>query len=100
MRSLVAQFIGEQNRKGLTVPTDTAIEMYLRYWSHRPCSHRLERALIRLTHHRNARRKFGQLLRNEWMLQFSMIKVARDLEFDEIRTRVFIRLFQAPPGQR
>ena len=42
---------------------------------------------MRLTHHRNTRRKFGVLLRSEWMLQFSVIKSAWDLEFDEIRSR-------------
>jgi hypothetical protein len=89
IRSLVAQFIDEQNRRGFTVPTDTAIEMYLRYWSHRSCAVQVQRGLIRLTHHRNERRKFGQLLRSEWMFQFSSIKIARDLEFDEIRLRVF-----------
>ncbi len=42
---------------------------------------------MKLTHHRNSRRKFGVLLRAEWMLQFSVIKTARDLEFEEIRAR-------------
>ncbi len=42
---------------------------------------------MKLTHQRNSRRKFGVLLRAEWMLQFSVIKTARDLEFDEIRAR-------------
>jgi hypothetical protein len=87
VRSLVAEFVSEQNSKGLTVPTDTAIEMYLRFWSHRPSSLRVQENLRKLTHHRNTRRKFGVLLRAEWMLQFSVIKVARDLEFDEIRSR-------------
>ena len=87
VRSLVAEFISEQNSKGLTVPTDTAIEMYLRFWAHRPSSLQVQDNLMRLTHHRNTRRKFGVLLRSEWMLQFSVIKAARDLEFDEIRSR-------------
>ena len=87
VRSLVAEFISEQNSKGLTVPTDTAIEMYLRFWAHRPCSLQVQENLRKLTHHRNSRRKFGVLLRAEWMLQFSVIKSARDLELDEIRSR-------------
>jgi hypothetical protein len=87
VRSLVAEFISDQNSKGLTVPTDTAIEMYLRFWSHRPSALRVQENLMKLTHHRNTRRKFGVLLRSEWMLQFSVIKTARDLEFEEIRAR-------------
>jgi hypothetical protein len=99
VRSLVAEFISEQNSKGLTVPTDTAIEMYLRFWAHRPSSLRVQENLRKLTHHRNSRRKFGVLLRAEWMLQFSVIKTARDLEFDEIRARALnVKTF--PPGQR
>jgi hypothetical protein len=89
VRSLVAEFISEQNRKGLTVPTDTAIEMYLRFWAHRPSSLQVQERLKKLTYHRNSRRKFGVLLRAEWMLQFSVIKAARDLEFAEIRARAF-----------
>ena len=87
VRSLVAEIISEQNSEGMTVPTDTAIEMYLRFWTHRPSSLRVQENLMKLTHHRNTRRKFGVLLRAEWMLQFSVIKSARDLAFDEISSR-------------
>ncbi len=80
VRSLVAEFISEQNKRGLTVPTDTAIEMFLRYWTHRPCSLRVQASLMKLTYHRNTGRKFGQVIRAEWMLQFSVIKSARDLD--------------------
>jgi hypothetical protein len=89
VRSLVAEFISEQNRKGLTVPTDTAIEMYLQYWTHRPCSLRVQESLMKLTHHRNTRRKFGQVIRAEWMLQFSVIKSARDLDGFNFVVRFF-----------
>ena len=87
VRSLVAEFISEQNSKGLTVPTDTAIEMYLRFWAHRPSSLQVQDNLMMLTHPRNTRRKFGELLRSQWMLQFSVIKSASNLDFDEIRSR-------------
>ena len=102
VRSLVAEFISEQNKKGLTVPTDTAIEMYLQYWTHRPCSLRVQESLMKPTHHRNTRRKFGQVIRAEWMLQFSVIKSARDLDgFNFVVHFVGVHFFVgSSPGSR
>lgn len=87
LRSLVAQFVLYQNRKGLVVPLDAAIRTYLRLWSLRPVAETVKVHLVRLTHHRNARRKFGQLLRREWMLQNGIMPEGRDLDEHEIRDR-------------
>lgn len=87
VRSLVAQSVSFHNAKGISVPTSHAIDLYLRLWSMRPCPVAVQRVLLRLVHHRNTRRKFGQQLRREWMLEIGAHCVARDLTQEEIQSR-------------
>jgi hypothetical protein len=48
-----------------------------------------EPVLTRLTYHRNAKRKFGQLLRQEWMLDYGSFKTAAEITEQETHERVF-----------
>lgn len=88
VRSLVAQYVQAQNHKGVSVPSNEAIDMYLRFWTLRPVAESMKRVLVRLTHHRNARRKFGQLFRKEWMLEMGKHAIAPTLSQDETTVRV------------
>jgi hypothetical protein len=87
VRSLVAQYIQHQNQKGLSVASREAIDLYLKCWTYRPVAEKMKVRLVRLTHHTNARRKFGQLLRREWMLEFGGHSIAPDLLDEETTAR-------------
>ena len=69
VRSLTAMIVHIQSQEGVLVPSSESVYYYLRLWSLRPVSTALQPVLTRLTYHRNARRKVGQLLRQEWMLE-------------------------------
>jgi len=90
VRSLTAQVIQNQNRKGILVTTSEAIYHYLRFWSLRAVPTVMQPVLRKLTHHRNARRKFGQLLRREWMLDYGSFKQAAELSKQEIHDRAVV----------
>ena len=89
VRSLTAMIVHIQSQKGVLVSTSESVYHYLRFWSLRPVATVLQPLLTRLTYHRNTRRKFGQLLRQEWMLDYGNFKLAPDISNDETHMRVF-----------
>ena len=88
VRSLTAMIVHVQSQKGVLVPSSDSVYYYLRLWSLRPVSMSLQPVLTKLTHHRNARRKFGQLLRQEWMLDYGSFKTAAEITEQETHERV------------
>jgi hypothetical protein len=90
VRSLTAEIVHIQNQKGVVVTTSDSVYHYLRFWSLRFVPLALQPVLRKLTHHRNARRKFGQLLRREWMLDYGSFKAASELSEQETYRRAFI----------
>ena len=88
VRSLVAQYVACQNKKGVSVPSGEAIDMYLRFWRLRPVADTMKPLLLRLTHHRNTRRKFGQMFRMEWMMEMGKHSIAPTLSQSESTVRV------------
>lgn len=90
VRSLVAQYISAQNKKGVALPVSDAVDLYLRLWTLRPVAECLKPVLMRLTHHRNSRRKFAQRLRREWMLELGAHSIAPALSSDETAVRVLL----------
>ena len=88
VRSLAAMIVHIQSQKGVLVPTSESVYYYLRLWSLRSVATVLQPVLTRLTCHRNARRKFGQLLRQEWMLDYGSFKTAAEISEQETHPRV------------
>jgi len=88
VRSLLAQYVACQNQKGVSVPSGEAIDMYLRFWTLRPVADTMKPLLLKLTHHRNARRKFGQMFRREWMMEMGTHSIAPSLSQNETTVRV------------
>lgn len=88
VRSLTAMIVHIQSQKGVLVPSSESVYHYLRLWSLRPVAKVLQPVLTRLTYHRNARRKFGQLLRQEWMLDYGSFKTAAEITDEETHERV------------
>ena len=90
VRSLTATIVHIQSQKGVLVTTSDSVYHYLRFWSLRAVPMALQPLLRKLTHHRNARRKFGQLLRREWMLDYGSFKAAAELTDQETHQRALI----------
>lgn len=88
VRSLTAMVVHVHSQKGVVVSTAETIFHYLRFWSFRPVAAALQPVLRKLTYHRNVRRKFGQLLRREWMLDYGSHRIAAELSDDETTQRV------------
>lgn len=88
MQTCLVGFIVEQNKRGLTVDLPEAVQVYLRLWSHRPMSDRTAEVLRRLVWHRNSRRRFGALLRVNFMLVLTTLPLSRELSRQEQLTRV------------
>ena len=88
MHSCLVGHIVDQNKRGLTVDLPEAVQVYLRLWSHRPMSDRTAEGLRRLVWHRNSRRRFGVLLRVNFMLVLTTLPPARELSREEQLTRV------------
>ena len=86
-RSLTAMNVHLESSKDVFVSTSESVYHYLCYWSLRPVATLIQP--VRLTHHRNARRKFGQLLRQEWMLNYGTFKMAAEISDDETHQRAF-----------
>jgi hypothetical protein len=88
MNSLLADYVVQQNIKGVVITADTAIFQYLKLWSHRPVAERTRTWLLKLTHKVNARKRFGVRFRSEWALQFGALKVKKALDEGATRRKV------------
>ena len=88
VQTCLVNFIVIQNQRGLTVDLPQAVEAYLRLWSYRPMADHTAQQLRRLVWHRNSRRRFGVLLRRNFMLVLTTLPHARVLSRDEQRVRV------------
>lgn len=88
IKTLLVQYIIDQNGKGLTVDLNRAVGKYIRLWSYRPKTQAVSDRLARLVWHRNTRRHFGVDLRKEWGLALTKFQAARDLRHHEILYRV------------
>ena len=88
MHTCLVSVIVEHSRRSLTVDLPQAVQTYLRLWSHRPMSERTARSLQRLMWQRNARRRFGVLLRRNFMLVLTTYPTARALSREEQLSRV------------
>jgi hypothetical protein len=88
MNSLLADYVIEQNLKGVVITADTAICQYLKLWSHRPVAEQTRSWLLKLTHKVNCRKSFGKRFRSEWALQFGALKVKKSLDEDATRRKV------------
>ena len=97
MQTRLVELIVTQNQKGLTMDLPQAIQTYLRLWSHRPMSERSGRVLRNLVWHRNCRRRFGVLLRRNFMLVLTTLPSSRDLDREEQLARVIVE-FSTPCG--
>ena len=88
MESLLVQHVVEQAQLGITMSLGSVIDKWLSMWHSRttaPAEHKL----VRLTHHRGARRNFGRHLRTTWMLKIGVMPVAKPLsDHVEIAFRV------------
>ena len=88
MNSLLADYVIQQNLKGVVITADTAIVQYLKLWSHRPVAEPTRSWLLKLTHKVNTRKRFGKRFRSEWALQLGALKVKKALDEDATRRKV------------
>jgi hypothetical protein len=89
MNSLLADYVIQQNLKGVVITADTAIVQYLKLWSLRDVAEKTRSWLLKLTHNVRARKRFGQQFRKEWALQFGVLKVKKALDANATRRKVF-----------
>lgn len=92
MNSLLADYVIQQNLKGVVITADTAIAQYLKLWCHRPVAEQTRSWLLKLTHKVNTRKRFGRRFRSEWALQFGALKVRKALDEEATRRKVFLFL--------
>jgi hypothetical protein len=90
MNSLLADYVIQQNLKGVVITADTAIVQYLKLWSHRPVAEPTRSWLLKLTHKVNTRKRFGKRFRGEWALQFGALKVKKALDESATRRKVVL----------
>ena len=84
MESLLVQFICWHNARGLTVDLHQAVNLYLRLWTHRPVAVSTRQWLHRLVWHRHTRRRWGVLLRRNWLLSLTVFPLGRELGRESI----------------
>ena len=92
MNSLLADYVIQQNLKGVVITADTAIAQYLKLWRHRPVAEQTRTWLLKLTHKVNTRKRFGRCFRSEWALQFGALKVKKALDEEATRRKVCLLL--------
>ncbi len=96
MNSLLADYVIQQNLKGVVITADTAIVQYLKLWSLRDVAEKTRSWLLKLTHNVRARKRFGQQFRKEWALQFGVLKVKKALDANATRRKVFLLIRRGP----
>ena len=94
MHTCLVGLIVDHNQRGLTMALPQAVQTYLRLWSYRPMADCTARKLHRLVWHKNSRRRFGVLLRRNFMLVLTTLPQARALSRDEQLARVTRTWFQ------
>ncbi len=96
MNSLLADYVIQQNLKGVVITADTAIVQYLKLWSLRDVAEKTRSWLLKLTHNVRARKRFGQQFRTGWALQFGVLKVKKALDANATRRKVFLLIRRGP----
>ena len=75
MESLVVQLVGEQNRKGLVVPSGTVIMYYLKFWAAREAGDAAQAHCARLeAASANVRKNWMRAFRARWKVDYGILR--------------------------
>ena len=96
IESLVAENISKQNSKGLAVPPDAVVSMYIRLWRLRPMAPGTAAELNQLESDVGRRANWGRSFRRRWSLEHGRLRNIRALSRADIgdRAALFVRWSQ------
>ena len=83
VRSLVAEFVFQQNVVGRSVQPGAVIGRYIEVWAHRPIPEAVQHKLVKLTYDSTSRSHFLRLMRDEWTMSPGPLSPERSLSEDD-----------------
>lgn len=86
--SLLAEWALNTGRKGIVICLSVLVEKYLRLWSLRPTSPRVQIWLDKLATDTSVRKRFGYQFRKIWAFQYNKLTIAKKISPDELTRKV------------
>lgn len=90
MESLLYEFIQENSRKGISIPSSALITRWLKCWSYRPVSTIVELKLLDLEQNKTKRTQWCRRFRKRWHILWGMIEKEKPQSTDLLQQKVFI----------
>ena len=88
LESLLMEEVFTQNRKGVVVPLEHLIAMYITFWSHRPQGEKAKEYLRRLAEDEAFGRSWARTFRTRWDCMWQAMRPRAPLPDDVISSRV------------
>jgi hypothetical protein len=89
--SLQAEWALKTGRKGIVISLSALVEKYMRLWSMRPTSQRVQTWLDKLATDTSVRKRFGYQFRKSWAFQYNTLTIAKDMSPDQLTRKVIIQ---------
>jgi hypothetical protein len=90
VESLLAEWALTTGRTGIVISLSALVEKYLRLWSLRPTSPRVQIWLDKLATDISVRKRFGYQFRKRWAFQYNTLKIAKEMSSDDLARKVFV----------
>jgi hypothetical protein len=88
--SLLSEWALKTSRQGIVISLTVLVEKYLRLWSLRPTSPRVNIWLDKLATDTAVRKRFGYQFRKTWAFQFNTLKIAKEMSPDDLTRKAFV----------
>jgi hypothetical protein len=89
MESLLYEFIQENSRKGISIPSSALITRSLKNWSYRPVSTLVQLQLLDLQQSKSKRTAWCRRFRKRWQILWGMIDKEKPQSSDLLQQKVF-----------
>jgi hypothetical protein len=90
VESLLAEWALTTGRRGIVISLAALVEKYLRLWSLRPTSPRVQIWLDKLATDTSVRKRFGYQFRKRWAFQYNTMKIAKEMSPDDLTRKVLV----------
>jgi hypothetical protein len=90
MESMLYEFVQENSRKGISIPTGGLITKLLKNWSFRPASRIVDLQLRELQHDKSKRTQWARRFRRKWKILWGFINTDKPQSRDLLQQKAFI----------
>jgi hypothetical protein len=89
IETLLYEFVQENTRKGISIPSSAVLTRYLRLWSYRPVSIAVNTKLLQLQHSARHRKEWCRKFRLRWRILWGLLEKEKPQSHALLQKKVF-----------